>query len=361
MAANAWASTWRRRSPSSATTCWASERALGGCGSGGDRREPAGFRPQARSRSRCSVAVSGAPVPGSAMPSAEPRSAAADRSIRPSSSCIDVPSAGALRPTEWWSCSAVISTSVRPLASASPWPMPSARRPTTSWSTSEASRSWALSTVGQLIGARTSLRTVGHSLVLRSPSAVALMVLEVCGLAGLIEQPSLPPTARHLQPLQLGGRSRATGRRADRGLRPDHGGLVRAAARPHPRAPRRGGCPRARCSPPVRGVRGGPRAVRGRHHADVGRHPRGSLCSCDAISARIEELQFELGEGPASMPTTSIGPSSNPTSPTRRSLGGSCSRDRRSRPASEPSSASPCRSGPRRLGALNLYRDELGP
>jgi hypothetical protein len=89
--------------------------------------------------------------------------------------------------------------------------------------------------------------------------------------------------------------------------------------------------------------------------------PRGSVCSSDEVSALVEELQYMLGEGPC------------------------VDAYRQDRPVLEPDLADPVRArwlafdppaveagvravfgfplqvGVVRLGALNLYRDRLGP
>ena len=89
--------------------------------------------------------------------------------------------------------------------------------------------------------------------------------------------------------------------------------------------------------------------------------PRGSLCSTGEVSARIEDLQYELGEGPCvdayqqDMPV--LEPDlAEPAEPRWLGFSG---------PAIEAGVRAvfgfPLRIGAVRLGALNLYRDRSGP
>ena len=92
-----------------------------------------------------------------------------------------------------------------------------------------------------------------------------------------------------------------------------------------------------------------------------GEVPRGSVCTTDKLSALVEELQFELGEGPCVDAYTLDRPVLEPdlAAPvTSRWLGFSG-------PAIEAGVAAifgfPLHVGAVRLGALNLYRDRTGP
>src|SRR5688500_4456017 len=85
--------------------------------------------------------------------------------------------------------------------------------------------------------------------------------------------------------------------------------------------------------------------------------PRGSLCTSDAVSATIEELQFTLGEGPC------VDAYSSGRAVTEPDLGAPL-RPRWSAftPAAVDAGARavfgfPMQIGVTRLGALNLYRD----
>lgn len=89
--------------------------------------------------------------------------------------------------------------------------------------------------------------------------------------------------------------------------------------------------------------------------------PRGSLCSCNAVSTLIEELQFGLGEGPCvdayDLDRPVLEPNlAHPTIPRWLAFAG---------PALAAGVRAifgfPLQVGTVRLGALNLYRDEPGP
>lgn len=89
--------------------------------------------------------------------------------------------------------------------------------------------------------------------------------------------------------------------------------------------------------------------------------PRGSVCTTDELSALVEDLQFELGEGPCVDAYNLDRPVLEPdlAAPiTSRWLGFSG-------PAVEAGVAAifgfPLHVGAVRLGALNLYRDRAGP
>ncbi|CAN5325930.1 GAF domain-containing protein [soil metagenome] len=89
--------------------------------------------------------------------------------------------------------------------------------------------------------------------------------------------------------------------------------------------------------------------------------PQGSLCSSDAVSARIEELQYDLGEGPCIEAFHLDEPVQEPDLPRAAS--------RRwvafSGPAVDAGVgaifAFPLRIGAIRLGVMDLYRGETGP
>jgi hypothetical protein len=89
--------------------------------------------------------------------------------------------------------------------------------------------------------------------------------------------------------------------------------------------------------------------------------PRGSLCSTDAVSALVEELQFELGEGPCVDAYNTDTPVLEPdlAEPSRVRWTAF------SPPAIEAGVRAvfgfPLQLGAARLGALNLYRDVPGP
>jgi len=88
--------------------------------------------------------------------------------------------------------------------------------------------------------------------------------------------------------------------------------------------------------------------------------PKGSICSSDAVSARLEELQFDLGEGPCIDAYEHAQPVLEPDladSETPRWISFT--------PPAVASGARavfgfPMQIGAVRLGALNLYRDEPG-
>ena len=89
--------------------------------------------------------------------------------------------------------------------------------------------------------------------------------------------------------------------------------------------------------------------------------PRGAVCTTDAASALIEELQFELGEGPCvdayNLDRPVLEPDlADPASPRWIAFAG---------PAIDAGVGAvfgfPLQIGAVRLGALNLYRDEPGP
>ena len=89
--------------------------------------------------------------------------------------------------------------------------------------------------------------------------------------------------------------------------------------------------------------------------------PRGSLCTTDEVSTRIEELQYQLGEGPCveAYQTDRVVHEPNladPTTPRWPAF---------TPPATQAGAravfAFPLRLGGVRLGALNLYRDQPGP
>lgn len=88
--------------------------------------------------------------------------------------------------------------------------------------------------------------------------------------------------------------------------------------------------------------------------------PRGSVCSTDGVSALIEELQFELGEGPCVDAFTTDRPVlepdlANPALPRWVAF---------TQPAVDAGAAAifgfPLQIGAVRLGALNLYRNRPG-
>ena len=88
--------------------------------------------------------------------------------------------------------------------------------------------------------------------------------------------------------------------------------------------------------------------------------PRGSVCTTDAVSARIEQLQFELGEGPCvdafKQDRPVLEPDlADPAAPRWLAFTG---------PAVDAGARAvfgfPLRVGAVRLGALNLYRDAPG-
>jgi GAF domain len=89
--------------------------------------------------------------------------------------------------------------------------------------------------------------------------------------------------------------------------------------------------------------------------------PRGSVCTTDEVSARIEELQFALGEGPCvdahRLDRPVLEPDlADPAVPRWLAFTG---------PALDAGARAvfgfPLQVGTVRLGALNLYRDRLGP
>ncbi len=89
--------------------------------------------------------------------------------------------------------------------------------------------------------------------------------------------------------------------------------------------------------------------------------PRGSVCSTDEVSALIEELQFELGEGPCVDAYTTDRPVlepdlAKPALPRWVAF---------TQPAVDAGAAAvfgfPLQIGAVRLGALNLYRNRPGP
>jgi len=89
--------------------------------------------------------------------------------------------------------------------------------------------------------------------------------------------------------------------------------------------------------------------------------PRGSVCSSDAVSALIEELQYALGEGPCvdayNLDVPVLEPDlADPHKPRWLAFSG---------PALEADVRAvfgfPLQVGAARLGALNLYRDRPGP
>ncbi len=89
--------------------------------------------------------------------------------------------------------------------------------------------------------------------------------------------------------------------------------------------------------------------------------PRGPVCTTDEVSARIEELQFDLGEGPCvdayRQDCAVLEPDlERPVSPRWPAFSG---------PAVDAGARAvfgfPLRVGSVRLGALNLYRDRAGP
>jgi hypothetical protein len=89
--------------------------------------------------------------------------------------------------------------------------------------------------------------------------------------------------------------------------------------------------------------------------------PRGSLCTSDAVSALIEDLQYALGEGPCidacSQDRAVLEPDlADPRTPRWLAFAG---------PALDAGVRAifgfPLRVGAVRLGALNLYRDRPGP
>jgi hypothetical protein len=89
--------------------------------------------------------------------------------------------------------------------------------------------------------------------------------------------------------------------------------------------------------------------------------PRGSVCTTDHVSALVEQLQYDLGEGPCvdayQLDRPVLEPDlAHPTGPRWLAFAG---------PALEAGVRSvfgfPLRVGAVRLGALNLYRDRAGP
>ena len=89
--------------------------------------------------------------------------------------------------------------------------------------------------------------------------------------------------------------------------------------------------------------------------------PRGSVCTTDEVSALIEQLQYDLGEGPCvdahQLERPVLEPDlADPTDPRWLAFAG---------PALEAGVRAvfgfPLRVGAVRLGALNLYRDRPGP
>ncbi|MGH9153323.1 MAG: GAF and ANTAR domain-containing protein [Acidimicrobiales bacterium] len=89
--------------------------------------------------------------------------------------------------------------------------------------------------------------------------------------------------------------------------------------------------------------------------------PRGSLCSSDEVSARIEDLQYTLGEGPCVDAYAQDRPVLEPDLRT----GGASRWIAFTPPALEAGARAtfgfPLQVGAVRLGALNLYRDRPGP
>jgi hypothetical protein len=87
---------------------------------------------------------------------------------------------------------------------------------------------------------------------------------------------------------------------------------------------------------------------------------QGSLCTTDAVSARIEELQLVLGEGPCVDAYHQQRPVLEPISPIPMRCGGRLSPARRSKRV-RAIFGFPLQFGAVRLGALNLYCDRPGP
>jgi hypothetical protein len=87
----------------------------------------------------------------------------------------------------------------------------------------------------------------------------------------------------------------------------------------------------------------------------------GSLCSTDAISARIEELQFTLGEGPCIDAFELDRPVVEPDLASPTSVRWVAFAPGAVEAGARAVFGFPVRTGTARLGALNLYNDRVGP
>ena len=88
---------------------------------------------------------------------------------------------------------------------------------------------------------------------------------------------------------------------------------------------------------------------------------QGSVCSSDAISALIEQIQFDLGEGPCVDAYHSDQPVLEPALATPDTLRWPAFSSPALAAGAQAVFGFPLRVGAVRLGALNVYRDRAGP